>query len=103
MTDSVSNSEVPTMDLVPEFLQRKLREHGQEHVLAGWDKLDAPRRRAFLGELEGLDLAELKTLYDRRHEKSMVPATESIAPLPRPAEGHDDDLRRRGFEAYERG
>jgi UDP-N-acetylglucosamine/UDP-N-acetylgalactosamine diphosphorylase len=80
-----------------------LRQHGQEHVLAGWDALDAERRRTFVAELERLDLGELRTLFERRHEKSTLPPAESIAPLPRPAEGSDAELRRGGIESFERG
>jgi UDP-N-acetylglucosamine/UDP-N-acetylgalactosamine diphosphorylase len=91
------------MDAVPESLDLRLRKYGQEHVLDGWADLDADRRRAFVRELESLDLGELRTLYERRHEKTTLPAAESIAPLPRPAEGHDADLRQRGTLAFERG
>src|SRR4051812_15149885 len=100
MTVFGSISEDLAMDRIPDTLERRLREHGQEHVLAGWNELDAERRRAFVGELERLDLPELMTLYDRRHEKTNLPTTESIAPLPRPAEGHDAELRERGLEAF---
>ena len=91
------------MDRVPEAIDRLLKQHGQEHVLAGWHELDPDRRRACVRELERLDLGELRTLYERRHEKTTLPPAESIAPLPRPAEGLDADLRCRGVEAFERG
>ena len=91
------------MDSVPESLDLRLRQHGQQHVLDGCDKLDADRRRDFYRALHRLNLEELRGLYERRHEKTTLPAAESIAPLPRPAEGHDADLRKRGIEAYERG
>ena len=91
------------MDRCPEPLERLLKQHGHEHVLSGWNELDLDRRRAFVGELERLDLGELRSLYERRHEKTTLPAADSIAPLPRPAEGKDANLRRRGIEPYQRG
>ena len=91
------------MDRVPEPLERLLAQHGQQHALDGWHELDAASRRACVHALERLDLEELRTLYERRHEKTTLPPAESIAPLPRPAEGHDAELRRRGIEAFERG
>jgi UDP-N-acetylglucosamine/UDP-N-acetylgalactosamine diphosphorylase len=91
------------MDRVPEKLERVLREHDQQHVLDSWNDLTAEQRKTLVRHLERLDLGELRTLFERRHEKTSVPPTESIAPLPRPAEGHDAELRQRGLEAFERG
>jgi UDP-N-acetylglucosamine/UDP-N-acetylgalactosamine diphosphorylase len=91
------------MDRVPEPLERLLEQHDQEHVLSDWNALEPDQRRALVRELERLDLAELRALYERRHEKTTLPPAESIAPLPRFAEGHDAELRRRGIEAFERG
>ncbi|HEX3313884.1 MAG TPA: UDPGP type 1 family protein [Gemmataceae bacterium] len=91
------------MDRVPEAIDRLLKQYGQEHVLEGWRKLDPERRRVFVQELKQLDISELRALYERRHEKTTLPLAESIAPLPRPAEGHDAELRLSGTLAFKRG
>ena len=55
-------------------------------------------------ELERLDLGELRCAVRRRHEKTTLPPAESIAPLPRPAEGHDaEPAPPAASQAFERG
>lgn len=70
------------LDAPPDLIHR-LRLHGQEHVLAGWDRLTPDERAAFVGQLAGVDLAELDTLYKRKDEPhTVLPPRERIAPLP---------------------
>ena len=38
-----------------------LRAHGQEHVLAFWDRLDEAARAALLAQVEALDFGALET------------------------------------------
>src|SRR5262245_23294813 len=89
---------------VPDPLRQKLRRHGQEHVLAFWDRLDDDQRRVLLGQIEALDLEALERLYARREEKYHGPAADSIRPVPGiPRTAGDDATRRQGEEALRRG
>src|SRR5947209_7296196 len=90
---------------VPTDLLQRLRRHGQEHVLAGWDRLDDARRTALVRQLEGIDLDELARLHRRRDEKVGKIDPARIAPLPQ-AEHDPARLaywRTRGEEAYRDG
>src|SRR5688572_21662918 len=70
------------LDAPPDLIHR-LRLHGQEHVLSGWDRLTPGERTAFVGQLAGVDLAELDALYKRKDEPhTVLPSRERIAPLP---------------------
>jgi len=90
--------------LVPEGLRQRLRQHGQEHVLAFWDRLDDPQRRELLAELEALDLDLLSRLYAERDRAWPVPALESIAPVPvTHLDPADRKTRALGEEALRRG
>ncbi|OWK46978.1 UTP--glucose-1-phosphate uridylyltransferase [Fimbriiglobus ruber] len=67
----------------PDDLIRRLRHHGQEHVLTGWDGLSASERAALVAELAAIDVAELEALYRKRDEPlSVLPPRDRIAPLP---------------------
>jgi UDP-N-acetylglucosamine/UDP-N-acetylgalactosamine diphosphorylase len=67
----------------PPDLTHRLRLHGQEHVLAGWDRLTPAERTALVGQLAGVDLAELDALYKRKDEPhTVLPPRDRIAPLP---------------------
>ena len=71
------------MTNAPPDLVHRLRTHGQDHVLAGWDTLAPAERSAFVGQLAGIDLAELGNLHKRKHEPhAVLPPRERIAPLP---------------------
>ncbi len=81
---------------VPDDLRQKLRDHGQEHVLAWWGDLDDADRRTLLDQLRGLDLDLLKRLYADRDRALHVPAPERIAPAPIiPHDSADNAARRR--------
>ncbi|MEO2089080.1 MAG: UDPGP type 1 family protein, partial [Gemmataceae bacterium] len=68
----------PHTDLV-----HRLRRHGQEHVLIGWDRLSIAARAHLVDQLAGVDLAELDHLYTRRDEPhTALPPRDRIAPLP---------------------
>jgi UDP-N-acetylglucosamine/UDP-N-acetylgalactosamine diphosphorylase len=69
-------------DVPPDLLAR-LRRHGQDHVLAGWDRLAADDRAAFADQLSRIDFAELEALYKRRDEPhAVLPPRDRLAPLP---------------------
>lgn len=72
------------MDHPPQELTKSLRDHDQEHTLAWWNHLPVAQRRSLLEQLQGLNLQELRDLYNRRDEKLLLPPLEAIAPLPRP-------------------
>jgi UDP-N-acetylglucosamine/UDP-N-acetylgalactosamine diphosphorylase len=92
------------MVTVPDDLRRPLREHGQEHVLAFWDRLSDDERRGLLAQLQGLDLPLLARLYERRDESFAVPAADRIEPVPVIPLGADEaEARRLGEGALRRG
>jgi UDP-N-acetylglucosamine/UDP-N-acetylgalactosamine diphosphorylase len=65
----------------PELVDR-LRKHGQDHVLHGWDRLDVPAQAALIEQLQSLDFDELQHLYAQRDQTDAVPSADRIAPLP---------------------
>jgi UDP-N-acetylglucosamine/UDP-N-acetylgalactosamine diphosphorylase len=89
---------------VPADLRQRLHNYGQEHVLARWDRLNTDERRALLGQLQLLDLDQLRRLYEKRDHAVSLPTPERIAPVP--VIGIDTDQReprRLGQEALRRG
>src|SRR5207248_992381 len=90
---------------VPEELRQRLRQHGQEHVLAFWDRLDDNQRRELLSQLEALDLDLLRRLYARRDENEEVPSPDRIGPVPviPHSTPQDAERRRLGEEALRKG
>lgn len=81
---------------------KKLRSHGQEHVLAWWPELTASERRELLEQVAAIDCEELGRLYQRRQQEQALPAAERIAPLPRPEPGTDQH-RALGEAAFRAG
>lgn len=89
---------------VPDDLRRQLRDHGQERVLAWWDRLSDAERRGLLDQLRMLDLDQLRRLSAQGGETFALPAAERIAPVP--VIGLDTDgraARNRGEEVLRRG
>ncbi len=70
------------MPTVPENLRSRLRQHGQEHVLAWWDRLSEAEQKELLGQLRGLDLEQLRDLYAAREKTYTLPPADRIAPVP---------------------
>jgi UDP-N-acetylglucosamine/UDP-N-acetylgalactosamine diphosphorylase len=92
------------MKTVPEELLQRLRRHGQEHVLAWWDRLTADERRGLVEQLNALDLERLAELFDRRDHPQPAPPVEAIQPIPVIRLGQDEPAaRRRGEVALRRG
>src|SRR5262245_14692055 len=90
---------------VPDDLRQRLKKHGQEHVLAFWDRLDDGQRKTLLGQLQSLDLDQLQTLYAERDRTYTLPEADRLQPLPRFSRP-DDNLEQyspRGAEAYRKG
>ncbi len=50
--------------------------------IAAWDRLDTDQRQSLLRDLESLDHAELRLLFERRHEKADLPPIEASVPCP---------------------
>jgi UDP-N-acetylglucosamine/UDP-N-acetylgalactosamine diphosphorylase len=92
------------MTAVPDDLRQRLQTHGQEHVLAGWDRLSDEERRGLFDQLRRLDLRQLRELYARRDHSFAVPPPERIRPVPViPADADAAEARRQGEEALRRG
>jgi UDP-N-acetylglucosamine/UDP-N-acetylgalactosamine diphosphorylase len=89
---------------VPEDLRARLREYGQEHVLAWWDRLADIERRELLEQLQSLDLEQLRRLYAQRDQVFTLPPVERIQPAPVVRLGEDPaEARGRGEECLRRG
>jgi UDP-N-acetylglucosamine/UDP-N-acetylgalactosamine diphosphorylase len=89
------------MHEVPAELRERLREHGQEHVLAWWHELQPHERHALVAQVKAIDLAHLRQLYAQRDETFSHPTPEHIRPVPvtRP----DERDRQVGEEALRQG
>ncbi len=87
----------------PELLHR-LKAHGQEHVLEGWDALSAAERVQLLAQLAGIDFGELEQLLRRKGEPhTLLPPREAIAPIPVEPVEASVDARAAGEELLRRG
>jgi UDP-N-acetylglucosamine/UDP-N-acetylgalactosamine diphosphorylase len=92
------------MSAVPSELQQQLREHGQEHVLAWWDRLSEAEREELIAELRGVDLPLLRRLYGQREEHFAIASPDRIEPVPVIGRDADDRTAKRlGTEALNRG
>lgn len=93
------------MDRIPDPLHRQLRQYGQEHLLTGWERLNAAERTGLVSQLSALDF----DLLARLHRQSLQPETRAhdwnrIRPLD--VEHHGTipaDSRRRGWDAIRKG
>jgi UDP-N-acetylglucosamine/UDP-N-acetylgalactosamine diphosphorylase len=90
---------------VPQELRRRLKESGQEHVLAWWDKLADPERKSLLQQLQALDLKELQSLYANRDQSFPLPPPKRIQPVPDLSVSAEENARHRslGEEAFRQG
>jgi UDP-N-acetylglucosamine/UDP-N-acetylgalactosamine diphosphorylase len=70
------------MPPIPDDLSRKLRQHGQEHALAFYDRLDERRQETLLGQLRSLELEQLARLYAQRGKTYALPPADRIRPVP---------------------
>jgi UDP-N-acetylglucosamine/UDP-N-acetylgalactosamine diphosphorylase len=92
------------MVTVPADLRQRLRDHGQEHVLAWWDQLSDAERTGLLEQLRGLDLEQLRKLYARREQGFPVPSADRIRPVPIARLDPADRAKRQlGEDALRRG
>lgn len=93
------------MDTVADDLRRRLEGHGQEHILAWWDRLPSEERRQLLAQINELDLDELARQHARRYTKDSIPDLARLAPLPEPTESADqlEHYRQLGDQALHAG
>jgi UDP-N-acetylglucosamine/UDP-N-acetylgalactosamine diphosphorylase len=92
------------MDTVPSDLTHRLRSHRQEHVLFGWDRLDARQRKALIDQLAGISLDEIASLYAKRERPIEVPGADRLKPVPMESAATIDAATvRLGHEALARG
>lgn len=87
--------------MIPDDLRTRLHEHGQDHLLGVFEKLNEAERAHLLGELERIDLAEIRALHAKREQKDTLPERERIQPLPNPSLDSDamDRFEDQGMEA----
>src|SRR6185369_17095123 len=84
-------------------LRKRLRAHGQEHVLAWWNELNDMERRGLADQLKHINLDELQRLYQGREQKSQLPSADRIVSLPRPEEGVTPAQRALAESAFRAG
>ena len=63
----------PTSELV-----NHLTKHGQEHLLQWWDELTDPQQASLVAQIESVDFAELKTLWQRSRQSAAPAAGEKL-------------------------
>src|SRR5262245_27792261 len=82
-----------------------LRHHRQGHVLAWWDHLSDQERRDLLQQVQSLDLAALRKLYEQRDQASSIPPPENIEEVPVILHDSPDRavMRRTGEQALRAG
>jgi UDP-N-acetylglucosamine/UDP-N-acetylgalactosamine diphosphorylase len=93
------------MQTPPTELVSTLNAFGQSHVLSGWDSLSMDERSRFVRELQAVNFAELKTLFDKRNEPlAVIPTRNRIEPLPiEPGESIAESTRAVGEAALRSG
>lgn len=70
------------MDTPPADLHERLRQYGQDHVLAPWERLTPKERHALVDQLLALEVEELRQLYARRNTGYALPPAEQVRPAP---------------------
>jgi len=73
-----------TAEETMENVELLLQEHGQGHLLAFWDRLDAEQRRNLMAAVQGLDLARIdEAILPLRRSTALSPPRSSRANTPR--------------------
>jgi UDP-N-acetylglucosamine/UDP-N-acetylgalactosamine diphosphorylase len=89
---------------VPDDLLKKLKTFDQEHVLAWWDRIPDSEQREFLGQLQELDLAQLRDLFLNSQKSVALPSVEDITPITAANLSVDDSVTcRHGEESLKKG
>ncbi len=89
---------------MPDDLRERLRQFGQDHVLAWWPTLNEGQRQSLLSQLREIDLEQLEELYRHRDHTWQLPPVETIQPVrPIDLSGQDKENRPEGEAALRRG
>src|SRR5262245_16640111 len=93
------------MPPIPDDLRQRLRQYGQEHALAFYDRLDDRRQQGLIDQLSALDLEQLRRLYQQRGKTYAGPPAERIRPVPVIPHDSPDNASRRelGEQALRQG
>jgi UDP-N-acetylglucosamine/UDP-N-acetylgalactosamine diphosphorylase len=92
------------MQRVPDALQQRLRDYGQEHALRWWDQLTAEERTTLVEQLNQVDLEEMRQLFERHADTYSLPPPEKLKPVPVIKAGDPDTAAvERGEEALRAG
>src|SRR5262245_56483198 len=91
------------MSSVPYDLEEKLKQHGQEHTLAFWERLNDAERRELVQQLQAINLEQLGQLYQQGAKSFELPAEEKIAPVPVDRLGDSREDRYLGEQALRLG
>jgi UDP-N-acetylglucosamine/UDP-N-acetylgalactosamine diphosphorylase len=92
------------MRAVSPELRRRLRNHGQEHVLTWWEHVTETERVELERQLLALDLDMLAALYAQREQHSALPAQDRITPIPVVRQKHiKPEMKHHGEAALRRG
>lgn len=91
--------------MIPDDLRQRLKQHDQKHLLAVIDRLNSVEQANLVRELEHIELAELRALHARRHQKDVLPERARVEPLPYPTidEMERENLEYLGTDAFEDG
>ncbi len=76
-------------------LKELLCRYEQEHILAFWERLTEQQQRTLVAQLEAIDLALLRRLYQQRDKIQAAPSADRIEPVPViPADAPEREQRR---------
>jgi UDP-N-acetylglucosamine/UDP-N-acetylgalactosamine diphosphorylase len=89
---------------VPPDLRERLRNHGQEHVLAWWERLDDTERHQLSEQIKAIDLEQLSRLAKQQAKADALAPREKIMPAPvHRVGGKVSEERRLGSQALDQG
>jgi UDP-N-acetylglucosamine/UDP-N-acetylgalactosamine diphosphorylase len=89
---------------IPPDIRQQLKDHGQSHLLLGWDQLSHTERQSLLDQLRELDFGFLKREHAKARQKNKLPPLDAIDIIPKPGrELESSETRRLGHDALARG
>lgn len=92
------------MSQIPQDLVEILRQHGQEHLIQGWDALIEAQRKELKQQLASIDFGAIRKLYENRDASgAALPPRQRIQPIPVQPEVASGDMSRMGEESLRRG
>jgi len=89
--------------MIRDTLQNVLRPHGQEHLLAFWDRLDPAQQNALARQIEAIDFALIRRLYGQRDRQANLSDVIARAESPPAPSCSPEQARERGREAVRAG